>query len=161
MNNELEDALQSSQDGEIYFFSEQTDFTLAKEQKVMQWLHAIAEQANYKIKGLNYIFCNDAYLHQINVEYLDHDTYTDIITFDNSEEEQLIEGDIFISIERISENAASYKVSSEAELNRVMAHGLLHLIGFGDKTDAEKLEMRAQEDKALLLWDSVQEDLLE
>lgn len=155
MSNEFEDTLQPSQKGEIYFFSEQIDFVLTKEKKAMQWLNTIAEQANYKINGLNYIFCNDAYLHQINVEYLDHDTYTDIITFDNSEEEQLIEGDIFISIERTRENAANYEVAPEAELNRVMAHGLLHLIGFGDKTDAEKIEMRVQENKALLLWDSI------
>ncbi|EAY24111.1 rRNA maturation RNase YbeY [Microscilla marina] len=153
MSSEFEDVLQSSQNnGRVYFFSEQTDFVLSKEAEAIKWVNLIAEQANYKINGLNYIFCNDAYLHQINVEYLDHDTYTDIITFDNSEEEQLIEGDIFISIDRIRENAATYNASFAVELHRVMAHGLLHLLGFGDKTDDEKLIMRTQEDKALTLW---------
>lgn len=154
MSNEFEDVPQSLQNGEVYFFSEQTDFVLSKEANVVQWLNLVAERANYTINGLNYIFCNDAYLHQINVEYLDHDTYTDIITFDNSEEEQLIEGDIFISIDRIRENAATYNASFEDELHRVMAHGLLHLLGLGDKTEPEKIEMRAQENKALALWNT-------
>ncbi|WP_299453431.1 rRNA maturation RNase YbeY [uncultured Microscilla sp.] len=153
MSSEFEDVLQSSQNnGKVYFFSEQTDFVLSEEAEAIKWVNLIAEQANHKINGLNYIFCNDVYLHQINVEYLDHDTYTDIITFDNSEEEQLIEGDIFISIDRIRENAATYNASFDVELHRVMAHGLLHLLGFGDKTDDEKLIMRTQEDKALTLW---------
>lgn len=152
MSNTLEDFEESSQEENINFFAEQTDFALVNEEKARNWLQLVAQKANYTINGLNYIFCNDAYLHQINVEYLDHDTYTDIITFDNSEEEQLVEGDIFISIERIHENAASYQVPFQTELHRVMAHGLLHLIGFGDKTAAEKLEMRTQEDQAIALW---------
>lgn len=152
MSNTLEDFEESSQEENINFFAERTDFALVNEEKARNWLQLVAQKANYTINGLNYIFCNDAYLHQINVEYLDHDTYTDIITFDNSEEEQLVEGDIFISIERIHENAASYQVPFQTELHRVMAHGLLHLIGFGDKTAAEKLEMRTQEDQAIALW---------
>lgn len=155
MSNALEDFEESSQEENIIFFAEQIDFALSNEEKAKDWLQLVAQKANYTVNGLNYIFCNDAYLHQINVEYLDHDTYTDIITFDNSEEEQLIEGDIFISIERIHENAASYQVPFQTELHRVMAHGLLHLIGFGDKTAAEKLEMRTQEDQAIALWNTV------
>ncbi len=101
----------------------------------------------FELESLNYIFCSDPYLHQINVQYLDHDTYTDIITFDNAEEENTIESDIFISIDRVKENAASFDAGFEQELRRVMAHGVLHLLGFGDKTETEKQIMREQEEK--------------
>jgi rRNA maturation RNase YbeY len=91
--------------------------------------------------NLNYIFCSDNYLHQINVEYLDHDTLTDIITFDNSEEEETIEGDIFVSVERVEDNAKDLNVQFDDEILRVLAHGLLHLCGYDDHTDEEEAEM--------------------
>ncbi|OJJ18566.1 rRNA maturation RNase YbeY [marine bacterium AO1-C] len=155
MGVDFEDPEASLSEQNINFFAEAIEYSLTDEDKTMTWLDAIAQQFDYTITGLNYIFCNDAYLHQINVEYLDHDTLTDIITFDNSEERQMIEGDIFISIDRVRENAAIFNVSFDTELNRVMSHGLLHLLGYGDKTEAEKQEMRAQEDHALELWQSL------
>jgi len=99
---------------------------------------------------LNYIFCSDTYLHKINLEYLKHDTLTDIITFDYSEKKQ-ISGDIFISIDRIKENALKFNQSTDIELNRVLIHGVLHLLGYKDKTPKEKETMRAKEDFYLTL----------
>jgi len=98
------------------------------------------------LKELNYIFCSDAYLLQINQQYLNHDTYTDIITFDNSETEKVITGDIFISIERIRENAAKYNITEADELHRVIIHGALHLLGYKDKTAVTKQKMTEKED---------------
>ena len=146
----------TSPTSEISFFTEEISFVLPfSESTVGTWLEAIADSHDAEIDTLNYIFCSDAYLHQINVSYLDHDTFTDIITFDQSEEEQsAIEGDIFISVERIEENASNFGVSTEKELLRVMAHGLLHLIGFGDKSPAEAERMREEENTAISLFSS-------
>ncbi|WKK83163.2 rRNA maturation RNase YbeY [Marivirga arenosa] len=138
----------------IYFFKEDCQFDLRKLKKHKKWLNQLADQYKYEIAEINYIFCSDEYLHKINLDYLDHDTYTDIITFDlNDSEEQnnLIESDIFISIDRIKENANNLKIGFEQELSRVMAHGILHLIGFKDKTEDEKSKMREAENKALEL----------
>ncbi len=151
----FEDSEEVLSEKNVYFFAESVEYVLTDEEKTIHWFNLIAGQLDYTIAGLNYIFCNDTYLHQINVEYLNHDTLTDIITFDNSEERQMIEGDIFISIDRVRENAAIFNVSFETELNRVMAHGLLHLLGYGDKTETEKQEMRFQENQALALWKSL------
>jgi len=101
---------------------------------------------------LNFIFCSDNYLLKINVEHLNHDTYTDIITFDYSKEDR-ISGDIFISIDRVEENAKSHKTSFENELHRVIIHGVLHLLGYGDKEPGQKAEMRQKEDFCLSLRD--------
>ena len=101
---------------------------------------------------INYIFCNDEYLHKINVEYLDHDTLTDIITFDNSEEDELIEGDIFVSVERIIDNCKDFNTTFEQEFRRVIVHGLLQLCGYFDKTDEDEKQMRAKEDYYIRLW---------
>jgi probable rRNA maturation factor len=133
----------------IHFHTEETDFVLANKTKYKTWLGEIMQEHNYKLRELNYIFCTDEYLLNINREYLDHDYYTDIITFDNSEEEGIIEGDIFVSIDRIKDNAKEFKQEFEKELTRVIAHGLLHLIGFGDKEENEVIEMRKQEDLAI------------
>ena len=133
----------------INFFCEEIDFALENEQHVIQWLTKIAEEKEFEIENLNYIFCNDEYLHKINVEYLDHDTYTDIITFDNSEEEGILEGDIFVSIERVKENSQELKHAFTDELHRVIVHGLLHLIGYDDHSDEDEATMRSQEDQAL------------
>ena len=142
-------------DTELSFFVEDLEFSLPlAESQLTRWLSALAAQHNHSLGALNYIFCSDEYLHGINVEYLDHDTYTDIITFDGSEEEGLLEGDIFISIERVQENASSFGVEFQQEWLRVMAHGLLHLCGFGDKSDQEAKTMREEEDKAIALFQS-------
>ena len=114
-------------------------------------LETVLAKEEQHAKTINYIFCSDDYLLKINKEYLNHDTLTDIITFDNSEEEGKIEADIFISIDRIKENALSLKKDFDQELHRVIIHGLLHLLGYNDKTDDDKAEMRKKEDACLSL----------
>ena len=114
------------------------------------WLKAIAAKEHFIIKELNYIFLNDAELLKINIEYLNHNTYTDIITFDNSETKGKIESDIFISLERVEANAATFNTSFENELHRVLAHGLLHLCGYRDKKKSDIELMRKKEEEALL-----------
>lgn len=131
---------------EITFFAEDIDFELENQDPIKAWIAQTIEAEGAELGELNYIFCTDEYLHQINVEYLDHDTYTDIITFDNAEIEGIIEGDIFISIERVRENATEYNVHFLSELNRVLIHGVLHLLGYMDESDTEELQMRAGED---------------
>lgn len=138
----------------INFFSEETDFTPKHKAAIRDWITAAADQEGFSIRNLNYVFCSDAYLLDMNKQYLDHDTLTDIITFDNSEKQGRLEGDIFISIERVEENARVFETSSTEELHRVMIHGLLHLCGFGDQDDAEKMEMTAKEDYYLGLRSS-------
>lgn len=137
----------------IHFFSEDTKFELSQKLKRKNWLKKIAETEGFKIQELNYIFCSDEYLYQINVDYLDHDDYTDIITFDNSEEEKEIEGDIFISIDRVKENAVKHQQTEERELSRVISHGIFHLVGYKDKSDSEAKQMRAKEEFAIELFE--------
>jgi rRNA maturation RNase YbeY len=136
----------------IHFFSEDIDYELPDETVWINWLEAIANKENKEIDMINYIFCSDEYLHQINVQYLGHDTLTDIITFPYSEEENTIEGDIFISIDRVKENSAAYNVSFEEELKRIMAHGILHMCGYMDKKDDEKELMSKKENEAIAMW---------
>ena len=133
----------------ISFFEEDIQFKLKNKAQVRQWITDTIIAEGYKLKELTYIFCSDAYLLQINQQYLDHDTYTDIITFDNSEEDGEITGDIFISIERIRENAKKFSVSETDELHRVIIHGSLHLLGYKDKTAASKEKMTQKEDEYL------------
>ena len=133
----------------ISFFEEDIQFKLKNKAQVRQWITDTIIAEGYKLKELTYIFCSDAYLLQINQQYLDHDTYTDIITFDNSEEDGKITGDIFISIERIRENAKKFSVSETDELHRVIIHGSLHLLGYKDKTAASKEKMTQKEDEYL------------
>ena len=130
----------------ISFFEEDITFKLKDKAKVRQWLTDTIIAEGFKLKELNYIFCSDAYLLQINQQYLDHDTYTDIVTFDNSEEEGKIISDIFISIERIRENAVKFNVTETTELHRVIIHGALHLLGYKDKSPADKQKMTQKED---------------
>ncbi|AFL97145.1 rRNA maturation RNase YbeY [Ornithobacterium rhinotracheale] len=134
----------------IQFFSETEDFTLEDSQVFADWLNACAERHGYEIEDINYIFCDDEYLLAINQKHLDHDYYTDIITFDYGDEE-VLSGDIFISIDRVSDNAFEYSSDFEAELGRVMIHGLLHMMGYKDKTEEEEQEMRNKEDECLQL----------
>ena len=134
----------------IHFFSENIDFDLSESQKITSWIEKIIVKEGFEVHLLNYIFCNDEYLHQINVEYLKHDTYTDIITFDNSEKDKTIESDIFISVERVRENAIKFKTSFENELSRVLIHGVLHLLGYPDKSPEEAKIMRQKEQEALI-----------
>ncbi len=129
-------------------FNYETDFSLKNETEISKWIsNTIIEEA-YKLEEINYVFCDDAYLHKLNVEFLNHDTLTDIISFDYSIG-KLIQGDIFISIERVKDNAKDFSVLFEEELNRVIIHGVLHYCGYKDKTDADAEIMRAKENHYL------------
>ena len=129
----------------IQFCSEDITFSLKEKLKHKAWLNEVAKQEGKKILELSYVFCSDNYLLQINQEYLNHDTLTDIVTFDNSENPKKIEGDIFISIDRVKENGEKLG-TSETELERVMVHGLLHLLGYKDKKKEDKAVMTEKED---------------
>ncbi|HET8858460.1 rRNA maturation RNase YbeY [Marivirga sp.] len=136
----------------IHFFKEDCVFDLRKLRRHKDWLYKLSMSYGYNIVQLNYIFCSDEYLHEINKQYLNHDTYTDIITFDLREKalaDKLIESDIFISIDRVLENSINLNVEFAHELSRVLAHGLLHLVGHNDKTEAQQKEMRLAEEKAI------------
>lgn len=135
----------------IQFFNEDIDFSLENKTETIQWLNKISTNSNKEIEGINYIFCSDDYLLNINKEHLDHDYYTDIITFDLSEDESKIESDIFISIDRVRENTTTNQTIFNTELHRVIVHGLLHLLGFNDKTEKQKTIMRNKEDACLSL----------
>lgn len=114
-------------------------------------MNEVARQYNGKIKAIQFVFCDDAYLLTMNQEYLQHDTLTDIITFRYQEYPQPLESDIYISIERVQENAGIFGVTTEQELRRVMVHGVLHLLGFKDKTLADQKKMRQAEEDAIAL----------
>jgi probable rRNA maturation factor len=133
----------------IHFFSEDLVFTLKQKTRVREWIKSTITDEGYTLAELNFIFCSDPYLLTINQQYLNHDTFTDIITFDNSEVDKQIVGDIFISVDRVRENAAGFKVAFEDELHRVIIHGTLHLLGYPDKTKAEKELMTRKEDEYL------------
>ncbi|MFB0499182.1 putative rRNA maturation factor [Mucilaginibacter sp. OAE612] len=133
----------------INFFEEDTTFKPKQKAQLRQWIKETVIAEGFKLKELNYIFCSDAYLLQINQQYLDHDTFTDIVTFDNSEVEVEIVGDIFISIDRIRENGAKFKTGETNELHRVIIHGALHLLGYTDKSVVTKQKMTQKEDEYL------------
>lgn len=127
----------------IQFFTEDIDFSLDNTEAITVWLTKVCEQENKALDIVNYIFCTDEYLLKINQEHLNHDYYTDVISFPYSTE--VVEGDIFISIDRIKENAISHKVTFKQELSRVMVHGLLHFLGYRDKTVQEQTLMTSKE----------------
>ena len=135
----------------ITYHKEEVDFELPDEEKLSEWLESVGAGDDKVINQLTYVFCSDEYLLNINKEYLNHDYYTDIITFPYKQGKE-IESDIFISIDRVMENATQFEASFEEELLRVMAHGLLHLMGYGDKTDDEKKVMRSKENQAVQLF---------
>lgn len=130
----------------IYFFSEDTNFKPKELTKLRAWIKQTIENEKHQLVELNFIFCSDDYLLKINQQYLNHDTYTDIITFDNGNTSGEIYGDIFISIDRVKENAKSFKTTLSDELHRVIIHGTLHLLGYKDKSKAEKGLMTQKED---------------
>ncbi|WP_342329978.1 rRNA maturation RNase YbeY [Pedobacter sp. FW305-3-2-15-E-R2A2] len=130
----------------IHFFTEDLSYTLKKKTLLKAWIKSVIEEEGYALQELNFILCSDEYLLRINQQYLNHDTYTDVITFDNSEALKMIVGDIFISLERIQENAKEFKHTVADELCRVMAHGTLHLLGYKDKGKAAKTLMTEKED---------------
>ena len=133
----------------IQFYSEDTDFILEEQQRLTARILEVVKKEALTIEAISYIFCSDSYLLEINKKHLNHDYYTDVISFPYSTDP--IEGDIFISVDRVRENAKNLSVDFIQELHRVMLHGLLHFIGYGDKTEEETLIMRAKENEYLLL----------
>ncbi len=135
-------------------YNYETEFSIQNESTITSWIKALITSEGYKLEEINYVFCDDEYLHNLNVEFLNHDTLTDIISFDYTVG-KLIQGDIFISIERVKENALDFSVPFEEELQRVMAHGVLHYCGYKDKTDDDEKQMRAKENHYLELLNSI------
>ena len=132
-------------------YNYESDFTLGNEEQYSEWLSAVIESENKNEGEINYIFCDDEYLHKINMEYLQHDDLTDIISFDYCVGNEL-NGDIFISVERVAENAKEYEVEMETELLRVMAHGILHYCGYKDKSEEDATLMRSKEDEKMKMF---------
>lgn len=132
-------------------FNYETDFQIENESQYIEWISRIIISERKKEGEINYIFCDDDYLSEINLEYLNHDTLTDIISFDYTIGNE-ISGDIFISIERVKENAVDFNVLFVEELKRVMAHGVLHYCGYKDKLEEDERLMRLKEDEKLLLF---------
>lgn len=135
----------------MVIFNYETDFQLENESKYEDWIDSIIESEVKEPGEINYIFCDDDYLLEINKQYLDHDTLTDIISFDYCIGD-LISGDIFISIDRVKDNAQEYDVSFNNELLRVMSHGILHYCGYKDKTQEEQLLMRTKEQEKINMF---------
>jgi rRNA maturation RNase YbeY len=135
----------------INFFSEDIDFVLKKKSEVKSWIIRIVSDHSLRVGNLNFIFCSDNYILDINQRYLNHNYFTDIITF-NYNSDKKVSGDIFISIDTIKSNSESFNVTFEEELRRVIIHGVLHLIGFDDITDDLRNQMRMQEDLSLSLF---------
>jgi rRNA maturation RNase YbeY len=133
----------------IYFYNQETNYSVKQKKNLRNWINHTILNEGQELQTLNFIFCSDEYLFQMNEQYLNHDTYTDIITFDNSELPNLISGDIFISIDRIRENAKNFQTTFTNELHRVIIHGTLHLLGYADKTNKAKRLMTEKEDEYL------------
>ena len=138
----------------IIFDSNIESFSLPNPKKVEKWICSVVQSCAKRVGEINYLFCNDEYLLQVNQSYLDHDTYTDIITFDYVEG-NLISGDILISVDRVGENAKLFSTDFEHELLRVIVHGIWHLLGQADKSDKDAVEMRKKEEQALALWETI------
>jgi len=132
-------------------FDFETDFTLDNEADFSNWIQRVITSESYVLGEVNYFFCDDDYLHKINVEYLNHDTLTDIITFDNNVG-KTVYTDIFISVERVIDNAKDFNVTFDEELKRVIIHGILHLCGYKDKSESEAALMRKKEDEKILMF---------
>ncbi|HCQ14473.1 rRNA maturation RNase YbeY [Flavobacterium sp.] len=132
-------------------FNYETDFELPNEDQLSNWLSQVILSENKKEGDINYIFCDDEYLLNLNEQYLDHDTLTDIISFDYTVGNEL-HGDIFISIERVRENAQDFNVTFDEELKRVLAHGILHYCGFKDKSEEDEQLMRQKEDEKIKMF---------
>lgn len=132
-------------------FNYETDFELSDETAISDWLSQVILSESKKEGDINYIFCDDEYLHKINVEYLDHDTLTDIISFDYSVGNEL-HGDIFVSVERVADNAKDFEVIFDEELKRVLVHGILHYAGYKDKSEEDELKMRQKEEEKIAMF---------
>lgn len=135
----------------LLFDFEDVEVSLPDTDLLDTWINAVATSHGCSVQQVQYVFCSDDYLHRMNVDYLQHDTLTDIITFPYADP-PAIEGEIYVSVDRVKDNAADLKLPFQQELLRVIIHGILHLCGIGDKTEGQAAIMRAQEDAALLLW---------
>ena len=131
-------------------FNSETSFTLKNQNKLVKWIGDVVSSEGFQVGEINYIFCDDSYLNKINQEFLNHDTFTDVISFDYTLGKE-VGGDIFISIERVLENAEKFNEVFENELHRVMIHGILHFMGYKDKTKKEKTLMRTKEDEKIFI----------
>lgn len=134
---------------EINYYNEDCELQLENEEKICQWIEATITEEGKVATDINVIFCSDDYLLEMNKQYLQHDYYTDIITFDyndDQEEENMVAGDLFISIDTVRNNAEDYKVSFTNELHRIIIHGILHIVGYKDKEGDEPIIMRGKED---------------
>lgn len=140
----------------IIFSVEEISFNLKEKNKIKRWIKNIIENEGKKLGEISYIFCSDGYLLEINQKYLEHDTYTDIITFDYTENSGIISGDIFVSVDRVGENAREFGVTFDEEMRRVLIHGVLHLLGYPDKKPNEEKKMRQKENEALLLFSKLE-----
>ena len=138
----------------VYFSNSDVDFVLKDADLMKKWISRIVTSYGKNLGMVNYLFCSDEYVYDANVRFLGHDTYTDIITFDYVEG-NLISGDIMISVDRVGENARTMAIPFERELHRVIIHGVLHLLGFKDKTDADAAVMRQKEDESLAVLDTL------
>jgi rRNA maturation RNase YbeY len=135
----------------INFFNEDISFKLPHPRKTSTWIKLVIQKEKFSLNQVNFIFCSDEYLRAKNIEYLNHKTYTDIITFDYADTKGELEGDIFISIDRIRENADKFGRPFDEELHRVIIHGILHLLGYDDKTPQQKALIHKKEDACLSL----------
>ncbi len=135
----------------IRFFEEDVKYKLLHPRKTSNWLKKAILAEKGHLGELNFIFCSDTYLREINIHYLNHPTFTDIITFDNSDDPGSIQGDIYVSIERVKENALKFEEEFQTELHRVLVHGVLHLLGYSDKGKGKRSVMKKKEDAYLSL----------
>lgn len=134
-------------------FNFETDFQLKHETKLQTWIGDVISAEGFELGEISYVFCDDEYLHKLNVEFLDHDTLTDIISFDYGMGKQ-VNGEIYISVERVADNANDFIVTFDDELHRVIIHGILHLCGYKDKTEEDAESMRERENKYVDLLNS-------
>lgn len=141
---------------QIYFFNQDVPFVLKNKNKIKQWISDVASEFGNKIGEINFVFCSDDFLLEINQKFLNHSTYTDIISFDYSQaKNKIISGEIYISVPRVKENAYNLKQSFSDEMHRVIIHGILHFCGLKDKKEAEKNVMRQKENECLALLNSI------
>lgn len=138
----------------IFFSNADVDFTLPDVDRIKKWISVIVKNHGKSVGKINYLFCSDEYIYDANIHFLNHDTYTDIITFDYVEG-VLLSGDILISVDRVGDNASKFSTSFERELRRVIIHGVLHLIGFKDKSEKDASVMRQKEEESLMIYDSL------
>ncbi len=137
--------------GSIHFFTEDITYSVITPRKTASWIKTVIKKEKAILSEINYIFCSDKYLLSLNQQFLNHNTFTDIITFNNSTQKRILAADIYVSVERVKENADKFNVLFEDEIHRVMIHGVLHLLGFKDKKVAEKALMRKKEEACLSL----------